>query len=72
MIFFCDFFQLLEIKKNKNNNYNEKKMVQIWKGYCPKSYCEKKKVYCKAEIVLQENDGLEKNLYCNTIVCIAG
>ena len=33
--FFVIFPAVGNRKKNKNNNYNEKKMVQIWKGYCP-------------------------------------
>ena len=69
MIFFVIFPAAGNMKKNnKNNNYNEKKMVQIWKGYCPNRIVRKYFVlqgkaglYCS----LRENCIARVALYCN-------
>ena len=52
--------------KKKQFNYNEKKMVQIWKGYCPNRIVRKKK------IVLQESGLYCRDLGLDNLNCITG
>ena len=71
MIFFVNFPAAGNREKKKNNNYNEKKMVQIWEGYCPNRIVRKNFFVLQGWIVLQPRQLGGLKLGCNTLECVA-